>query len=130
MNSANPLKDIYSYIQGNIRYKLYYSINWKWLIRKHIREQIDYRIRRMNQECYSKGQCIICGCQTTHLQMANKPCDGYEYPPIVSKYKWHEYSFNYKAIEYGEYYWFYQKETNKLIILKKTGVGYVQQNTH
>ena len=46
------LKDIWYYIQGNYRHKLFYS-RFKFLIRKYIREQIALRILVMNEECYN-----------------------------------------------------------------------------
>lgn len=84
----NP-KDTWYYIQGNIRYKLWYS-KYSWLIRKHIREQIDMRIKSMNRECYNSGSCINCGCKTTHLQMCNKSCKGDCYPKMMNKKQWEE----------------------------------------
>ena len=88
MKKAKPtLKNIIAYIQGNLRYKLFYS-NFAFLIRPHIREQIQVRINSMDQECYNAGECKICGCQTTHLQMANKPCDKPCYPEMLSKKNW------------------------------------------
>lgn len=81
------IKNIVAYIQGNIRYRLYYS-KYKPLIRTHILEQIYLRIKSMNKECYDNGSCIKCGCKTTQLQMADKPCEGACYPPMVSKDKW------------------------------------------
>lgn len=75
--------NIYSYFIGNYRYKLYYS-KYKFLIRKHILEQIEYRINSMDQECYNNGQCKICGCKTTALQMANKACDKPCYPKMMN----------------------------------------------
>lgn len=87
MKAKINLKNIIAYTQGNLRYKLYYS--WfKCLIPKHVLEQIDVRIRSMNQECYNMGSCIKCGCQTTHLQMANKSCEGNCYPVMLSKKQW------------------------------------------
>ena len=81
------LKNILAYIQGNLRYRLFYS-NFAFLIRKHIREQIQVRINSMDPECYNAGECKICGCQTTALQMANKACDKPCYPRILSKRNW------------------------------------------
>lgn len=85
------LSDIFYYIQGNIRYQLFYS-RFDFLIRKHIKEQIRFRIKVMNSECYNSGSCIKCGCKTTALQMCNKSCDGDCYPPMVIKKKsWDKY---------------------------------------
>ncbi len=80
-------RNILYYIQGNISYRLYYS-KCKKIIPLHIREQIEMRIRSMNKECYNKGACIKCGCQTTHLQMCSKPCKGGCYPKMMNKKDW------------------------------------------
>ena len=82
------LKDVWYYIQGNIRYKLYYSEKYSKFIRKHIKHQIDVRIKNMNHECYNKGECIKCGCATTALQMASKSCAGACYPKMMNKKTW------------------------------------------
>ena len=87
------MKKIISWFQGWSRYFLYYSkeiikIDLSWLIRKHIREQIEVRINSMNRECYNSGSCIKCGCATTALQMANKACEGDCYPSMLNKSIW------------------------------------------
>lgn len=84
LKGKRPLIDVWFYVQGNIRYKLYYS-KYRWLLRKYIREQIEYRIQRMKPECYEQGSCIMCGCETTMLQMADKQCDGKCYPKMFVK---------------------------------------------
>lgn len=83
------LPNIYHYILGHYRYKLYYSRFFKWLIRRHIREQIGYRLRSMDKQCYQQGTCKLCGCQTTQLQMANKACDKPCYPIMLDSFDWH-----------------------------------------
>ena len=88
MKKAKPtLKNILSYLQGNLRYKLFYS-NFAFLIRPHIREQIEVRINSMDPICYGNGECKLCGCQTTALQMANKACDKPCYPSMMNKKQW------------------------------------------
>ena len=87
------MKKILSWFQGWSRYFLYYSkeiikIELSWLIRKHIREQIQIRINSMNRECYNSGSCVECGCATTALQMANKACEGNCYPSIMNDHDW------------------------------------------
>lgn len=84
------LANIIAYITGNVRYQLYYS-KYKFLIRTHIREQIDFRIKVMDKACYENGECVICGCQTTALQMSNKACDKPCYPRMLSKKRWKEF---------------------------------------
>jgi hypothetical protein len=83
--------NVLAYLQGNIRYKLWYS-PYKKLIRKHIREQIELRIRFMKAECYNNGVCVKCGCVTTALQMANKECAGRCYPEMMNKSEWIDFS--------------------------------------
>lgn len=81
-------KNVTAYLIGNIRYRLYYDRRLSWLLREHIREQIGFRIKNMDIECYQAGECKMCGCQTTHLQMANKACDKPCYPAMMDKYSW------------------------------------------
>lgn len=106
MKAEISLRNIKAYLQGTIRYKLYYS-RFKFLIPKHIREQIDARISSMDRECYNQGQCKLCGCQTTALQMANKACDKPCYPKMISKNVWRVVKM-YKEIFDGKYYWLYK----------------------
>lgn len=91
MRAKVNLNNIIAYIVGNLRYRLYYS-RYKYLIRKHVREQIDMRIKFMKKECYENGTCIICGCATTALQMSNKQCDAPCYPIMVGKEIWDKFN--------------------------------------
>lgn len=93
--------DIADYVLANIRYKLYFSKLY-FLIRDHIFEQIQYRIRVMDQECYRSGSCKICGCNTPHLQMANKTCEGKCYPVMMNKKDWEMYKFENKIYYVGK----------------------------
>lgn len=84
------LKNIYHFSVGTARYKLYYS-RYSWLIRKHIAQQIEYRISIMDKECYENGSCKMCGCRTTALQMADKQCPKPCYPKMMNKKEWNQY---------------------------------------
>ncbi len=56
----------------------------------------------MEKECYSQGHCKLCGCDTPHLQMANKPCEKPCYPRMMSKSKWKDFLKGYSFTdEYG-----------------------------
>ena len=82
-------KNIIPFFQGWYRYKIYYSSGpLRFLMRSHIRSQIDVRIESMDRECYNSGACKKCGCTTTALQMANKSCEGFCYPSIMNKSQW------------------------------------------
>ena len=112
-DKAKPtLKNIIAYIQGNLRYKLFYS-NFAFLIRPHIREQIEVRINSMDQECYNAGECKICGCQTTHLQMADKACDKPCYPRMLSKRDW-KFLKEISCKKIDGIYWFYKNKKFKI----------------
>lgn len=80
--------NIKSYIQGKFRYELFYRKHLKNLIRLHIFEQITYRIFVMDKECLQKGECKLCGCETTALQMADKACNKPCYPKMMNKEVW------------------------------------------
>lgn len=84
--------DIWFFNQGWFRYYLYYSKRLRWILPKHIREQIEFRINSMKRECYDRGQCIKCGCSTTALQMSDKSCEGLCYPAMMNKREWRKYS--------------------------------------
>lgn len=113
------INNIFAYIQGNIRYHLYYSKHFKFLIRKHIREQIEYRINSMNRECYSNGSCIKCGCSTTHLQMADKKCEGSCYPIMISNKGvwefWKKSKITVEILIDSEYIWKLDTKNKKFI---------------
>lgn len=83
--------DIVDFFRGNLRYQAYYSKYFKWLIRTHILEQIDHRIVVMDRDCYNNGSCKVCGCNTTHLQMANKACEGDCYLPLMKRKEWRKF---------------------------------------
>jgi len=80
--------DVKDYFRGNFRYHLYYSKYFSFLLRAHVKEQIELRIRMMDKECLNSGSCKICGCKTTHLQMANKSCEGNCYPTLMKPFDW------------------------------------------
>jgi len=84
------LKDILYYFQGNVRYQLFYS-KFAFLLSKHIREQIELRIKTMDKTCYNTGSCVLCGCNTTALQMCNKSCDKPCYPRMLNKSEWNDF---------------------------------------
>lgn len=42
----------------------------------------------MDRTCFYNGECKLCGCQTTALQMANKACKKPCYPEMMNKIEW------------------------------------------
>lgn len=96
-----PLISIWYYLQGMYRYRIYYS-RFPFLIRRHIREQIDYRISVMDEECFNNGECKLCGCMTTALQMANKPCNKPCYPKMKSYLQWELWKMDIRLEKYRD----------------------------
>lgn len=148
MMRGRPLIDIWHYIIGNFRYNLYYSEGcWKKEIlssgrivniqvknpfmRKHIYEQINYRIKWMDKECYDNGSCKICGCETTALQMCNKSCEKPCYPSMMNKKQWEVFK---KGSTYTDKHGKWMPtftegdEFGRPILLKETPYSYVQDN--
>lgn len=123
--SKKPVTDIISYFEGKYRYWAYYS-KFKWLIRKHILQQIEYRVKVMNPRCYFSGSCIKCGCETIALQMANKPCEGREYPPMVNRRRWFRFKNAHHAIRYKDCIWIFLPDKNKHILYKEERNRYVE----
>ncbi len=100
---SKALLKICSYIIGNFRYKLYYNPKLSFLIRKHIREQIEMRIKVMNRECYDNGECVLCGCSCTALQMCERKCEGDCYPKMVNKRIWNKFNIsNEIPVKFGQ----------------------------
>lgn len=87
LNSIPKISNIFAFIQGYFRYYLFYS-RLKFLIPIYIYEQIKWRISVMDKDCYVKGSCKICGCDTTALQMADRQCGKPCYPKMMNKKVW------------------------------------------
>lgn len=117
MKSKLNLKNIIAYVQGWIRFYLYYHPRLKFLIRKHIREQIDFRIKYMDKECYENGSCKLCGCATTALQMANKSCDKPCYPPILNKKDWYNFISGKEEFIFNNLIWKFQPKLKEITLL-------------
>jgi len=100
MKHKRKFNDIFAYLIGKYRYKLYYNTKLWFLMRPHIFEQIAWRISVMNLDCYLQGSCIKCGCETTALQMANKSCPGNCYPVMMDKKQWKKFNSTTKIKDY------------------------------
>lgn len=83
----NKLKNILHFLVGTLRYKLFYS-KFDFLLGRTLKNQIQFRIDVMDDQCYKEGSCKICGCTTTALQMADKQCPKPCYPPFFDKKTW------------------------------------------
>lgn len=102
MKHKRKFNDIFAYLIGKYRYKLYYNTKLCILMRTHIFEQIQWRITVMNLDCYLQGSCLKCGCETTALQMANKACAGNCYPKMLNKKEWKHYKRISKIKDYDK----------------------------
>lgn len=147
IKGQNKPIDIWHYLVGNYRYKLYYSRDKRGvvraygskhpLMRQHVWEIIKHRIKHMDKECFNKGQCKICQCATTQLQMASKRCEGICYPTMMNRKEWERFKSG--SIFWDiDGVWIKRKElskenpsgkgTDKHIFYKETINGYVPQN--
>jgi hypothetical protein len=95
MKAKITFKNVCAFIQGHLREKLFFSKWFNWLLPLHIFEQINYRLFVMNKVCYSNGECVVCGCATPALQMANKSCDAKCYPAMLTETDWFIYKREY-----------------------------------
>lgn len=118
MKAKINLKNIFYFIQGNCRYKLFYS-TFANLLPRHIRDQIEVRINSMDRKCYAEGQCKICECKTTHLQMCNKACDKPCYPPMLNRKEWAELKEDFVYYDTKTDTVWYLTQENKFINLSK-----------
>ena len=82
LKSKHKLLDVWSYFLGNLRFK------YPWIMRKHIKQQIHFRITSIKKECIGNGACIECGCNIPELVYANKHCEGFCYPTMLNKIQW------------------------------------------
>lgn len=106
-------KNVYAFIQGNVRYKIWYKYKWlRWLVPDHVWQQIRFRLAVMDRECLAMGQCKVCGCKTTALQFANKRCDGWCYPPMMSRSKWDLFIRNGYAIVNDDLHQYKEQKVN------------------
>ena len=124
IKGERKLIDVYYYIQGKIRYTLFYS-RLKELLPEHIRSQITYRIAVMNPLCRSQGSCIKCGCETTALQMCNKACEGNCYPKMMEARNW--YCKSSVPVD-KESIWLYNPRKQMYELFKIQGKEYVKIN--
>lgn len=96
-------KDAWYYIQGTVRMNLYNG-KFKWLLRKHILQQFEWRRDETPaKKCNAAHSCLCCGCLTPDLFFADKPCSTGKdkwcqdqelvqcYPAMMSRSEWNKY---------------------------------------
>lgn len=110
------INKILNYLQGNLRYQVFYT-PFNWLIRSHVREQIEFRVFVMELSCYLQGSCVRCGCRTTALQMCDAPCEKPCYPPIMKKEYWKSFKGGNGVLVKGDE-WKAKEEKGKIKIYK------------
>lgn len=113
-NKIKNLKNVWNYIVGNYRFYIYNTLLSKYLLRKHIREQYEWRLFAMKPDCYNNGACIACGCTTPNLQMASKGCEEDCYPPMMSKTAWQIFKHAHIAVFVKGHYWRIKESSHTL----------------
>ena len=83
-------KQIKAFAEGTLRQFLMKT--WfKFLVRKHIKEQYKYRFAKAKPECHQKGECTGCGCKMPAVLLANKPCRIGCYGVMLDKKQWKKF---------------------------------------
>lgn len=85
--------NIYQYVIGQTRYYLH-KIHPR-LIRKHIREQVEYRMSACSPVCKYEARC--CGCKAPNVFYSPKGCRFNSYPALMSKPHWEDYMLKYQG---------------------------------
>ena len=88
--TQTTLKEKIDYFRAQIRYWAF-TREYFWLVPKHIQEQYNWRLYKMDAQCFEQGECKLCGCDTTKLQFANRACDKPCYPRMKNKKNWKQY---------------------------------------
>ena len=78
------MKNIIEFFKGYLRS---FAFTVKFPLRKHIQEQVVWRIKAAKVECIQNGECIRCGCSTPELQLSDKECVEC-YPRMMNKKEW------------------------------------------
>ena len=97
-------EDAWYYIQGSTRFIAYKK--FKWVLRKHIIEQVEWRRDVAANPCYLNGTCLCCGCDTPAVFFSAKSCSVEKlsychtngekncYPRLMSRKQWKKFKAN------------------------------------
>lgn len=109
-------KDAWYYVQGSLRFKIYKS-KLRWILRRHIIEQVEWRRDQAALPCFRNGTCFCCGCNTPAVFFAHKGCavgkaryakecrskgENPCYPALMSKKDWKVFD---KTVPENRYTW-------------------------
>lgn len=114
LRSKHKLLDIWSFFLGNYRF------GFPKLVRKHIKEQISFRIKCMKKECIMNGSCLECGCDIPQLAYCDKACEGDCYPPMMNKKEWYNWKENGFFIDHEGFIWSHDIPLDGIFKITKT----------
>lgn len=80
MIKSNP-KNIWWWIQGETRMLLYKHV--PFMLRSHIKEQFEYRLDVVDEDCLLQKSCKVCTCSLPSLLFADKPCSKIKMTPTT-----------------------------------------------
>lgn len=87
MKQQITLKNIYSFIQGNLQMRL----DGMGLKPQYYQEQIAYRMLQC-QDCYKQKRCKECGCSLPGKFYVDKSCNNGEiFPDLMNEEDWLKY---------------------------------------
>lgn len=81
------LKNIKSYIEGNIKYVYNKYIG----LDDYLKEQIERRLIKCKDDCVVTGKCIICGCPTEKKALVKESCNPDRFPDLMTEEEWNIY---------------------------------------
>ena len=81
------LTNIRNFLQGYSR--LYYD---KYIgLPLYQKEQVDYRLKKCENDCAKTGACIHCGCTFPDRAFTIISCNKDRFPDILSKEEWEQF---------------------------------------
>lgn len=87
LKEALKIKNIKSFIQGNLRY----FQKERGQLEEHIEEQLVWRMTKCQYDCVVTGKCIKCGCSTEKKLLATESCNPDRHIRMMNKEKWEVY---------------------------------------
>ena len=84
------IKNIKSFIEGNIRYFEKERGN----LEPHIEEQLIWRMSKCQEDCVILGKCIKCGCPTEKKLLATESCNPNRHVKMMNKKDWEKFKID------------------------------------
>ena len=88
MSKEITLKNVLSFIEGNIKFQL----DKLDVLPKYYKEQVVWRMSFCKDSCLIEGKCEYCGCDAEKKLYVEESCNkGEKFPDLMTKEEWEEY---------------------------------------